>query len=68
MKMLSQVRGLPLSTLLPATPPDSVQTADETPKTEFELPLGLSADTSSILHEVGDGIPLRILPESRKAV
>ncbi len=63
MKMLAQVRGLPLSALIPAKPPDSVQTADA-PKTEPERRLGPSPNVP----EAADGMPLRILSESREAV
>ena len=42
--------------------------APGTPKSEVELPLASSPDTSPIVHEAGDGSPLRILPASRKAV
>jgi hypothetical protein len=63
MKMLARVRGLPLSALIPAKLPDSVQTADA-PKTESELLLGPLLN----MLEAADGMPLRILPESRAAV
>jgi hypothetical protein len=72
MKMLAQVRGLPVSALMSVTPAaDSTQAAETVAQAADEGPsgaVGEPVDPSSVASDADPGYPLRILPESRKAV
>jgi hypothetical protein len=72
MKMLVQVRGLPVSSLMSVTPAaDSTQAAETVAKAADEGSAGAvgePVDPSPVAHDLAPGHPLRIFPESREAV